>query len=37
MARKRVLVTGATGLIGSHLVKELEKGEYEIFVTLRPA
>ena len=35
-ARKRILVTGATGYIGTHLCKELIKKNYEIHAVVLP-
>lgn len=29
---KKILITGASGLVGSHLLEELENGDFEIFV-----
>ena len=33
---KKAIVTGATGFIGGHLVKELLDNHYEVFAVVRP-
>ena len=33
--KKRVVVTGATGFVGSHLVNALLEKGYEVFVIIR--
>ncbi len=37
MTQKRILVTGATGFVGSHLTRHLLAGGHEVFVTVRPS
>ena len=32
---KSILITGGTGLIGSRLIKEIDKSEYQIYILTR--
>lgn len=34
--KERILVSGATGFIGSHLIKRLKQEGYEVFIIVRP-